>query len=97
MNPVELVGLLPLMERTAGSPDIVVGTIDGPVWLEHPAFLGQSIQEIDDGSSAACQSLSSSACIHGTFVMGMLAAKRRRPREMVKDLVLLLKSSQRQS
>ena len=75
-DPAELVALPPLMERTAGSPAVTVAVIDGPVSVDHPALTGQRIQEIDAGSPATCRSLSSSACLHGTFVAGMLAAKR---------------------
>jgi subtilisin family serine protease len=76
MNPAELVRLVPLMERTSGSSDIAVGVIDGPVWLDHPAFSGSRIRQTAANSPAACQTNSSAACLHGTFVLGMLAAHR---------------------
>lgn len=73
---LELVGLTPLMERTSGSADIVVGVIDGPVWFNQPAFDRRNMHEVESGSSARCHGLASSACVHGTLVMGVLAAER---------------------
>ena len=34
-DPLDLVGLRPLMALTAGSAQVVVGIIDGPVLLSH--------------------------------------------------------------
>jgi len=64
------------MERSEGSRNITVSVIDGPVWLDHPAFSDQHIREIQGASGATCQNLSSVACTHGTLVIGILAAKR---------------------
>ena len=74
MSPSELVGLGPLMQRTEGRRDITVGLIDGPVSADHPAFLSQQIHRIDSSIRATCENPSSAACLHGTLVMGMLAA-----------------------
>jgi hypothetical protein len=76
MSLPDLVRLRPLMDRTEGRGDITVSVIDGPVWLNHPAFLGQRIHLIEKSLPAACHKLTSVACIHGTLVIGMLAAKR---------------------
>ena len=40
MNPLGLVKLTALMERTGGSPDVKVGLIDGPVATRHPDLVG---------------------------------------------------------
>jgi len=64
------------MERTEGTRDIAVGVIDGPVWLDHPAFTGRRIYEIGGSPPSTCRNLGSLACTHGTLVAGMLAAKR---------------------
>jgi subtilisin family serine protease len=64
------------MERNSGSPGVTIGVIDGPVVLDHPDLMGRRIQETTANSSAACLSRTSSACAHGTFVLGMLAATR---------------------
>ena len=37
MTPIDLVRLTALRDRTSGSPDVVVGLIDGPVAVDHPA------------------------------------------------------------
>jgi hypothetical protein len=36
MTPFQLIRLAPLMERTSGRPEIVIGLIDGPVVIHHP-------------------------------------------------------------
>jgi subtilisin family serine protease len=74
MSPFDTVRLTPLLEKSSGRPEITVGLIDGPVALDHPDFAGQRIREIT--GSAACTNRDSAACAHGTFVAGMLAAKR---------------------
>lgn len=76
MGPLDLVALRPLMERSRGSPEIAVAVIDGPVKLDHPELARQQIHEIPGRSPAACLNRDSAACIHGTFVVGMLAANR---------------------
>jgi len=73
---LDIVELTPLLERTSGRPEITIGLIDGPVALDHPALTGQRIQEITGKVSAACVNRDSAACAHGTFVAGVLAAKR---------------------
>ena len=36
MTPLDLVRLTPLMDRTSGRPDVIIGLIDGPVVVGHP-------------------------------------------------------------
>ena len=74
MTPLGLVNLPSLMELSAGRPDIAVGLIDGPVSVTH-ADLGENIREAP-GAAAACARAASAACLHGTFVAGILSAKR---------------------
>jgi subtilisin family serine protease len=76
MNPLEQVKLLPLMERSRGSPAIRVGLIDGPVVMDHPEFAGNDIREVPGKQRGACARTSSAACLHGTFVAGILSARR---------------------
>ena len=38
MNPLTQTGLQSLMSISSGHPDIVIGIIDGPIDLNHPAF-----------------------------------------------------------
>ncbi len=74
-NPLDLVKLTALMDVTAGRPEITIGLIDGPVNMPHPDLASDNIREIP-GRSGACAQASSAACIHGTFVAGILSAKR---------------------
>ena len=74
-TPLELVKLTALMERTSGKPEIITGLIDGPVMMNHPDLATENIREVP-GKSGACSQASSAACMHGTFVAGILSAKR---------------------
>jgi subtilisin family serine protease len=76
MNPLDLVRLTPLMERTSGRPEILVALIDGPVMMENPDLSIGSIRELKGKLHGTCSQASSSACTHGTFVAGILSAKR---------------------
>ncbi len=76
MNALDLVRLTPLMERTSGSPEMHIGLIDGPVATDHPDFAGGHIHEISGNRGGTCTIADSVACIHGTFVAGILGAKR---------------------
>jgi subtilisin family serine protease len=76
MNPFDLVNLTPLMELTSGRPEIVVGLIDGAVLQKHPELVGANIREISGELSGQCVQASSTACVHGTFVSGILCGKR---------------------
>jgi subtilisin family serine protease len=73
MEPETLVRLRPLMALTPGSPDVVIGLIDGPVAVTHPGLATENIR-IASGRAAAC-STGGAACAHGTFVAGILAAQ----------------------
>jgi subtilisin family serine protease len=75
MDSLNLVKLTALMELTSGKPEITVGLIDGPVATNHPDLAGENIRAVP-GKSGACSQASSVACMHGTFVAGILSAKR---------------------
>lgn len=75
-TPLELVSLVPLMDRTGGSPDIVVGLIDGPVMMHHADLVGTTIRHAPGGTKGGCVQRTSVACMHGTFVAGILSARR---------------------
>jgi subtilisin family serine protease len=55
---------------------MVIGLIDGPIDLDHPAFHQSRIKTIRESQLIACRDASSIACSHGTFVAGILCAKR---------------------
>jgi subtilisin family serine protease len=76
MNPLEFVHLHNLMEITNGRREIVVGLIDGPVAVDHPDLATANIQPVSSRSLGTCKSANSAACMHGTFVAGLLAAKK---------------------
>jgi subtilisin family serine protease len=76
MNPLDLVTLTPLMARTSGRPDIKIGLVDGPVALDHPALAQAHLRELPAPGAGTCAQASSAACLHGTFVAGILCATR---------------------
>jgi subtilisin family serine protease len=79
MNPLDLVKLTPLMERTSGHPAVKVGIVDGPVAAQHPDLAGESLHEIRENQAGICTKRNSMACLHGTFIAGILSAKRTSP------------------
>ena len=79
MRPTDLANLTPLMQRSSGRPEIAIGLIDGPVLITHPHLTAQRIREVHRKLGArrsACSRASSAACLHGTYVAGILMAKR---------------------
>jgi subtilisin family serine protease len=76
MNPLDLVKLTALMERSTGCPDVKIALIDGPVVTQHPDLAGENLHEIPGNASGTCTQASSIACLHGTRVAGVLSAKR---------------------
>ncbi len=76
MNSLDLVKLTPLMELTSGRTEVVVGLIDGSVLKKHPELVGANIREISGELSGQCVQASSTVCIHGTFIAGILCGKR---------------------
>src|ERR1700751_3940149 len=72
----DLTRLTPLLERTHGRPEIKIGLVDGPVAIDHPDLATENIREVPGEFAGACTVSSSAACKHGTFVAGILLAKR---------------------
>jgi subtilisin family serine protease len=64
------------MQRTSGRPEVKIGLIDGPILTRHHDLTGGQLNEIARPSGASCTQTDSGACLHGTFVAGILAAKR---------------------
>jgi subtilisin family serine protease len=79
MNPLDLVRLTELMEKGSGSSAIHIGLIDGPIAMDHPQLTLENIREIYGRRTARCDRVDSSACVHGTFVAGILGARRGTP------------------
>lgn len=78
-NPLALVKLLPLMEITRGRAATIVALIDGPVATGHPDLSTANIREVPGSVGARCDRTRSVACMHGTFVAGILVAARESP------------------
>jgi subtilisin family serine protease len=76
MDPLELVRLPPLMSRGQGRREVAVALIDGPVALHHPDLSQSTLKEIPGAVGGSCLRRESVACMHGTFVAGMLVARR---------------------
>ncbi len=78
-NALELVGLEALMRLSAGRPEVVIGLIDGPIAGRHADLAGSTIREATGEASGACSKANSLACLHGTFMAGILVARRGSP------------------
>ena len=79
MDPIGLVKLAPLMGLGNSDAGTVIGMIDGPVAVGHPDLASESISETSGRAHLNCVETSSAACQHGTFVAGILMAKRKSP------------------
>jgi subtilisin family serine protease len=89
-SALELAGLASLMERTRGSAAVRIGLVDGPVAVDHPDLDGP-IRSLD--GPAGCALPDSAACRHGTFVAGILSARRVAPAPAIcPDCTLLVRS-----
>jgi hypothetical protein len=75
MGPLDLVKLPALMRRTRGDCRVRVAVVDGPVEVEDPSLAGARLSEIP-GHRGICEFAGSTACLHGTFVAGILSARR---------------------
>ena len=71
MTALDLVRLTAVAERTRGSPTII-SLIDGPVAMTRRELAGTRIREGPGRLAWKCAR--STACQHGSFVAGMLAA-----------------------
>jgi subtilisin family serine protease len=80
MSPLELVKLIALMELSGGGRrEIMIGLIDGPVATNHPDLVAENIRDISERDSGTCTQADSFACMHGTFVAGILCGKKGSP------------------
>ncbi len=76
MNALDLVRLPDLMNRGRGRPEVIIALIDGPVARDLPDLASAAIREIPGKLKGTCARADTVACSHGTFVAGMLAARR---------------------
>src|SRR5438128_1779160 len=77
MSPLDLVRLTALMDRTRGRVQVLVGLIDGPVAIDHADLARENIREVPGKTRGHCARAESIACMHGTFVAGILCGKRK--------------------
>ena len=75
-DPLNQIKLRSLMSHSSGNPNIVIGIIDGPVDLTHPAFSDSKVRTVNRTLYSLCKNANSIACRHGTFVTGILGSKR---------------------
>ena len=75
-SPLDLVKLVPLMETSSGRSETTIALIDGPVMASHPDLSSTKVREIPGRLNGTCARADSMACMHGTFVAGILCAKR---------------------
>jgi subtilisin family serine protease len=71
---LKLVRLGPLMAMGTGIPEIGIGLVDGPVAADHPDLAGSNICAIGNDHGRLLRSADTAA--HGTFVAGILVARR---------------------
>jgi len=64
------------MARSKGSHKIAIGVIDGPVDLNHKAFIDCKITTAKPSQLFSCKRADNMACMHGTFVTGILTGAR---------------------
>src|SRR5262249_47387920 len=67
------------LRQSVGKPEIAIGLIDGPVAVNHVDLAEARIREVPGEHAGRCAQTSSAACQHGTFVAGILAARRGSP------------------
>jgi subtilisin family serine protease len=93
MNPLELVKLPALMQRTSGRPEILIALIDGPVLMDRPDLWSSKVRHLGGELPATCALPTSGACMHGTFVAGILSARRGSPAPAIcPDCTLLVRA-----
>ena len=69
------VGLIPVTEMTAGAREIRVALIDGPVAADRADLAIENIRSLS-AATGATTSGNGVAAAHGTYVAGILAARR---------------------
>jgi subtilisin family serine protease len=64
------------MERTDGRPEVGIGLIDGPVAFDHPDLATESIRSLSSHGAGSSEQETGAARAHGTYVAGILSARR---------------------
>jgi subtilisin family serine protease len=76
LGPLDLIKVTALMDITRGRREVTIGLLDGPVALDHASLIRTSIRQLATNGSSTCSEPSTAACSHGTFVAGILSARR---------------------
>jgi len=64
------------MARSTGSRQVRIALIDGPIVADHPDLSQTSIEPVSRSGHVTCSVIGSAACLHATFVAGILIGKR---------------------
>jgi subtilisin family serine protease len=64
------------MQLSSGRAETTIALIDGPVATDHKDLSSTNIREIPGRLRGTCAQANSVACMHGTFVAGILSARR---------------------
>jgi subtilisin family serine protease len=64
------------MELSSGRAETTIALIDGPVATDHKDLSKATIREVPGRLGGTCARANSAACMHGTFVAGILSARR---------------------
>ena len=75
-NPLDLIRLTPLMQLASGRVETTIALIDGPVATNHKDLSSANVREIPGRLRGTCELANSFACMHGTFVAGILCAQK---------------------
>jgi subtilisin family serine protease len=75
IDSLEVAGLTALMRVTTGISKVAIGLIDGPVAANHPDLATENIRRLTAAAGTATPN-NSRALSHGTYVAGILAARR---------------------
>jgi subtilisin family serine protease len=75
-SPLDVVSLSRLMERAVGRPEVAVGLIDGPVAADHVDLATENIRSLPSRLAGPSEPASGAASAHGTYVAGILSARR---------------------
>ncbi|HEV2897362.1 MAG TPA: S8 family serine peptidase [Pseudaminobacter sp.] len=78
------------MGRSGGRPEVKIGLIDGPVAIQHPDLAGGRLREIPRNDGTTCKQVNSAARLHGTFIAGILSARRSSPAPAISPNCTLL-------
>ena len=77
-SALDAVGLRRVMAIESGWEEVSVALLDGPVAVAHPSLDGACVRGTGSKQPTSCRRTTSFACRHGTFIAGILSARRGR-------------------